>query len=393
MYDLSLIVLTANEEKKIAHMLRSVVSIAKEIIVVDTGSTDKTLEIIRDIAPQAKIYSTVFTNFSSLLNFGISRCTSKWIMFLDADEYISPEHLKLFEPLLDDTNYDCYVLPRHHWYDLEMTKEYTLPYPDRQTRLFRNNGMIKFVRPVHCGVVGTLHKHVVDNGLHIQHFNTYYDTPEDFGRKDRFYKSLLATIKEEPHKYIDKAVAVSILLELKTIFDKHHITFFLLAGTCLGAVRNKDIIGDDRDIDLGFYILPHFGDLVTKELLLYGYEFQPHRGNNPILPLYKNGCRIDFIKLCQNKDIYYFFSNNPMQIKVFPNSMFDTLDTVDFLDTTFCVPHTPQEYLRLSYGNWETPNEEGRCGNIVLSENPEQMLHYISKGIFNPKDFGTTLCE
>jgi glycosyltransferase involved in cell wall biosynthesis len=393
MYDLSLIVLTKNEEKKIGHMLSSVVSIVKEIIVIDTGSTDNTLNIVKKYAPKAQIHKIEFTNFSSLLNTGISYCKSKWILFLDADEYILPEHLPLFEPLLNQTTYDCFLIPRHHWYNLEMTKEYTTPYPDRQTRLFLNSGKVKYIRYVHCGIEGVEHRGIVDNGLHIQHFNTYYDTPDDFGRKDRFYKGLIAKEKEERSHRMDKTAATNILLELKSILDKFHITFFLLAGTCLGAVRNNDFIGDDRDMDLGFYELPHFGDVITKELIEKGYEFHPHRGKNPILPLYKNGFRVDFIKLSQNNEIYYFYSNNTMQIKVFPNSMFDTLDTVTFLGVTFCVPHTPQEYLKLSYGNWEIPDEDGRCGNIVLSETPDVLRAYINKGIFNTKDFGTTLCK
>lgn len=395
MYDLSLLILTKNEENKIAHMLNSVKSIAKEIIVVDTGSTDNTKKIIKEIAPHAKIYPHRFINFSDLLNKGIRHCTSKWIMFLDADEYILPEHLDLFEPILNQDKYDCLILPRRHWRDLEMTKEYTAPYPDRQTRVFLNNGKISFVRPVHCGIIGTKALYVVENGLHIQHFNTYYDTPDDFGRKDRLYKSLVEPIKskEIEHPVINKDEAKTIALELKDIFDRHHITFFLLAGTCLGAIREKYFIGDDRDIDFGFYGNPLFGDLVVSELQEKGYEFFNHNGKNPLLPLYKNNFRIDFIRLYQNNEIYYYYSNNPMQIKVFPNRMFDTLDVVDFLGTSFCVPHNPEEYLTLSYGDWKTPDENGRCQNYVLSKTPELLVDYINKGVYNPKTFRTLLCE
>lgn len=87
--NLSVIVLTKNEDIHLGRCLESVSGLAAEIIVVDCGSTDRT----RDISEQ---YSALFlynpwVNYSSQFSFGITKInvTSEWIMRIDADEYLS----------------------------------------------------------------------------------------------------------------------------------------------------------------------------------------------------------------------------------------------------------------------------------------------------------------
>jgi len=84
-----------NEEDNIERALISVKPAVDEMIVVDTGSTDRTKDIARALG--AKVYDFKWTdNFSDVRNFSLSKASGKWILVLDADEAISPlDHEKL----------------------------------------------------------------------------------------------------------------------------------------------------------------------------------------------------------------------------------------------------------------------------------------------------------
>ncbi|KKP59370.1 MAG: Lipopolysaccharide biosynthesis glycosyltransferase [Candidatus Roizmanbacteria bacterium GW2011_GWA2_34_18] len=98
---LSAVVLTKNEEKNIEKCLKSI-DFCDEIIVVDDYSTDKTLEEIQKLEVKSQNYKSKVKIFKKQLNkdfafqrnYGLSKATNEWILFIDADEEIS-ENLKL----------------------------------------------------------------------------------------------------------------------------------------------------------------------------------------------------------------------------------------------------------------------------------------------------------
>lgn len=87
---ISVIVLTYNEEKHIALCINSLKGICKEILVIDSFSKDRTVEIAK--ALDAKVYQHPFENQAKQFNWAINNCsiTSEWIWRVDADEYIDP---------------------------------------------------------------------------------------------------------------------------------------------------------------------------------------------------------------------------------------------------------------------------------------------------------------
>lgn len=92
MLDLTVIILTFNEERHIERAIKSVQPIAREIIVVDSFSTDKTCEIAESLG--ARVFSHPWPgNQASQFNWALDNLeiTSEWIFRLDADEYILPE--------------------------------------------------------------------------------------------------------------------------------------------------------------------------------------------------------------------------------------------------------------------------------------------------------------
>ncbi len=89
--DLSVIILTYNEEKNIKTCLESVYGWTKEIFIVDSYSTDKTLEIAKEYTD--KIFKDPFNTQAQQLNWALKNLpiTGEWILRLDADERVSPE--------------------------------------------------------------------------------------------------------------------------------------------------------------------------------------------------------------------------------------------------------------------------------------------------------------
>jgi len=88
---LTAITLVKNEEIHIARCLASLKTFAERVIVVDSFSTDRTLEVAR--AAGAEVFQHPFTNYASQFNWAIDSCqiTSKWTMRIDADEYVDAE--------------------------------------------------------------------------------------------------------------------------------------------------------------------------------------------------------------------------------------------------------------------------------------------------------------
>lgn len=86
---ISAIILTKNEENNIIDCLESV-AWCDEIIIVDDYSEDRTLEVVKNFNSRVKIFKRKLEdNFSAQRNFGLSKATGEWILFIDADEILS----------------------------------------------------------------------------------------------------------------------------------------------------------------------------------------------------------------------------------------------------------------------------------------------------------------
>jgi glycosyltransferase involved in cell wall biosynthesis len=89
MIPLSVVIITFNEEKNIARCIHSVKGVADEIIVLDSFSTDRTGAIVKEAG--GKFYQRAFTGYGDQRNAGTALATGKYILFLDADEFLSEE--------------------------------------------------------------------------------------------------------------------------------------------------------------------------------------------------------------------------------------------------------------------------------------------------------------
>lgn len=99
MADLTTIILTFNEEKNIANSINSVKNLSKRIVVVDSYSTDKTVEIAKSLG--VEVIQHPFENQAKQFIYAIDYLTinTQWIMRLDADEMISIDAVKEIEDI------------------------------------------------------------------------------------------------------------------------------------------------------------------------------------------------------------------------------------------------------------------------------------------------------
>lgn len=111
--NLAVVIVTLNEEKELARCLESVKGLTDEIIVVDSGSTDKTLDIAKKFG--AKIYHRDFDNFAAQKNFAAGKADSIWIFSLDADEEASLELRGNIKSAVSSDKYSGYLIPRRNF--------------------------------------------------------------------------------------------------------------------------------------------------------------------------------------------------------------------------------------------------------------------------------------
>jgi glycosyltransferase involved in cell wall biosynthesis len=181
---LSVCVITHNEEANIRRTLASVKDFADEMIVVDSGSTDKTAAVAQECG--AKVFTEAWKGFAAQKNSAMTKATGDWILSLDADEEVSPELAATIKALLKSEKpspeFDGYEMPRRNLYLNRWIKRSGY-YPDRKLRLVRR-GMGQFEdRAVHesmhmKGKVGRLEGDLIHHAYptlegFIEHANRY----------------------------------------------------------------------------------------------------------------------------------------------------------------------------------------------------------------------------
>jgi len=131
---ISVVVITKNEAASIGRCLASV-SWADEIVVLDSGSTDATVEISRALAHQ--VHETDWPGFGPQKNRALSHATGDWVLSLDADEWVSPElGSELRNAAANPGRHAAYRLPRLSSF-CGRAMRHSGWWPDYVTRFFR----------------------------------------------------------------------------------------------------------------------------------------------------------------------------------------------------------------------------------------------------------------
>ncbi|NEO57854.1 MAG: glycosyltransferase [Okeania sp. SIO3B5] len=140
--NLSFCIIVKNEEKNLPRCLASVKNVVDEMVVLDTGSTDRTPEIAKEFG--AKVHYFEWCNdFAAARNESLKYVTGDWVLVLDADEYLSPKIAPHIQEAIKSDRYILINLIR------EEIGAQQSPY-SLVSRLFRNHPEIKFSRPYHA---------------------------------------------------------------------------------------------------------------------------------------------------------------------------------------------------------------------------------------------------
>ncbi|MBI4452371.1 tetratricopeptide repeat protein [Candidatus Woesearchaeota archaeon] len=203
---ISLCMITKNEEKYLEQCLNSIKSLADEIIIVDTGSTDKTREIAAKF--NAKIVDFKWADdFSAARNESLRHATKDWILVMDADETISKKDFDKLRQILEDKDCAAYYFTIRTYIDdstaagwvsakddsYEESKCAAGYFTTKLIRLFRNNQDIKFEGIIHETVKESINdaSRIKEAAFPIHHFGRLNHDKLEF--KKQLYQRLSET--------------------------------------------------------------------------------------------------------------------------------------------------------------------------------------------------------
>ena len=210
---ISLCMITKNEENFLEQCLNSVKDIADEIIIVDTGSIDKTIRIAKKY--NAKIFNFKWVDdFSAARNESIKHATKEWILMLDADEVIEKNDLSKIKNAIENSeDVVGFALEQRSYInnffegavknnsDFDLVKDYPFYISNFLVRLFKNRLGLYFRHKVHELIEDSIEEKnlkykKLDVVLH--HFGSLKDESLIREMAAQYSKIILKQLEEEP---------------------------------------------------------------------------------------------------------------------------------------------------------------------------------------------------
>lgn len=213
---LSLCMIVRNEEHCLASCLASVRPLVKEIVVVDTGSTDRTREVAA--AAGACVYDFGWCDdFAAARNYSLELATGDWILVLDADEVLEPVRREEMAGLLAADGVEGYFVTVRSYLDSGCEAV-----EDMVVRLFRNRPFYRFEGAIHEQVAGTIKRHNNGGGLarsdliihHMGYLNREIGAKDKRRRNIRVIKKALAGSPSDP--FLHYSLGIEYLLSGRT---------------------------------------------------------------------------------------------------------------------------------------------------------------------------------
>lgn len=253
---ISACMMVKNEEELLPQCLESIKDFVDEIIVVDTGSTDRTVEIAKSFG--ARVYHHPWENdFSKHRNQSISYASYDWILIMDADEAFFLQDAPNIKRIVQETRSDFLYL---QCYDLEKTGEVHGVF--NQVRLFKNNLGMHYTKNVHNQL------QTVGKGEYVRlRFKHYgYDlSPEKMKEKHRRTTSLLLQRihkdPEDPFNHYELALSYSMNREFEKAIEAGETALHIMRKKGL---RNTYFVNAFYTVAQGYFAL---GDLDNAESL------------------------------------------------------------------------------------------------------------------------------
>ncbi|MBR1759964.1 MAG: glycosyltransferase [Schwartzia sp.] len=185
-------VIVKNEEKNLPHWIACVKAIADELVVVDTGSTDRTTELAQ--AAGAKLFSFAWRDdFAAAKNFALQKARGNWIVFLDADEYFSEPDLPKVKAYIQnfdkEQNTAGFICP---WINIDVDKGGAILTEGVQLRVFRRHPDIRYQGHIHEMLQMRSPHWKVEQVRDVRIWHTGYSTSVMRGKAERDFAILLS---------------------------------------------------------------------------------------------------------------------------------------------------------------------------------------------------------
>lgn len=183
MITVSLCMIVRNEEEVLGRCLDSVRDLVDEILIADTGSTDRTRQIAEQYTRQIWDFPWI-DDFSAARNFIFSKAQMDFCMWLDADDLLPPKSAGLFARMKEELtpDVDMVLLPYHTAFDSQDRPVFTCC----RERLIRNRRNFRFQGRVHEAI--PLSGNVVFRDIPVEHRKTKAPDPE---RNLKIYRKML----------------------------------------------------------------------------------------------------------------------------------------------------------------------------------------------------------
>lgn len=206
MPNITLSMIVKNEESTLPRCLNSVQGVVDEIVIVDTGSTDRTIEIAKSF--NAKVFQLEWSNdFSAARNFALKNSNGDFILYMDADEELSTSSINLIQKLShrkERIGYFCTIKSLDDYSKQTNSIRYV--------RFFRNSPEIKFSGKVHEQITDSLiknHYEIIHSDIEIIHHGYNISKDEKKVKAERNLKLLLDDYQSNSNSYLAFQIAQS----------------------------------------------------------------------------------------------------------------------------------------------------------------------------------------
>ncbi|PIE95996.1 glycosyl transferase [Bacillus fungorum] len=201
---LSACLIVKNEEDMLRRCLESLKGGVDEIVIVDTGSTDKTKEIAKEFTD--KVYDFEWTNdFAEARNFAGSHATGEWILALDADECVDLENVAAaIEEIKSHNNkFDTYTIDIINFVGERGERSVI----NKMARIYKNDGTVHFEGAIHEQIVSLKNqRNLAESLLKVYHYGYLSNVVEKKNKRTRnmnIIKKMLQSEKENGFTYFN----------------------------------------------------------------------------------------------------------------------------------------------------------------------------------------------
>lgn len=184
-------VIAKDEEKNLGKCLESMRELVDQLVVVDTGSQDRTIEIAGNY--NADIHSFAWADdFSQARNYALEQAVGDWIIFLDADEYIQVEQMSLKRALASEAC-DALLCSIYNLNEQTKSNEFRR---EAVIRVFKNSIHIRYQRAVHEYLVHSQRE--LSRSDYRQNVKIYHNgySKENMNQKNKYYRNIALLLKE-----------------------------------------------------------------------------------------------------------------------------------------------------------------------------------------------------